>query len=239
MKKLLVMTAVACMVAGAASGAEVSATLDVASAYVFRGATFNDGVVVQPGMEVCGFPVVEGLAVGVWGNLDIDDYDGAVADGQFSEIDLYASYDIPLPTEVLGLSVGYCEYTYPSGGGDADREVSIGLGLGIPLSPSVSINYGVDGGIEETLYVKLGIEHEQEVTEDLGLSASAAVGYVVPETGDSGFSHYVVTVGAGYSVVSASISYIGQIDDDVLPDVEDGGAYDADVVGMIGVGLDF
>ena len=40
-----------------------------------------------------------------------------------------------------------------------------------------------------------------------------------------------------WEFLSASVTYVGQIDDDVLPD--GAGAYDAEVVGMIGVGYDF
>ena len=40
------------MSAGSAFGADVTTAIDVNSAYVWRGITFNDGVVVQPSVDV-------------------------------------------------------------------------------------------------------------------------------------------------------------------------------------------
>ncbi|MDP6631544.1 MAG: MltA-interacting MipA family protein, partial [Kiritimatiellia bacterium] len=56
-----VLALMACVSVGMA--AEASVSLDVASAYVFRGATLNDGLVLQPGLEISGLPVT----LGVWG----------------------------------------------------------------------------------------------------------------------------------------------------------------------------
>jgi len=60
-------------------------SLDIASAYVFRGATLNDGWVAQPALSVSPLP---GLSLGLWANLDLEDYGGRLKDGQFSEVDL-------------------------------------------------------------------------------------------------------------------------------------------------------
>jgi len=243
-------------VAGAtgAMAAEASATLDLASAYVFRGATFNDGLVAQPGLEVSGMPVT----VGVWGNVDIDDYDGALDEGQFSEVDLYASYDLPMPEGcLLGLSVGYTEYLYPGFGGavletdvdgkavaaavqgESDREFSLSAGLDLPLSPSVTVYYGVAGGLEDSVYVEGAVGHGFTIAEKVSLDLGALVAYSSPDAGEDGFSHVEASASLGYSVFSAGVTYIGQIDDEVLVDVEDGGAYDVEVVGVLGVGYDF
>ena len=62
----------------------MSTSVDFASAYVFRGQTFNDGFVIQPGVEGAG------LTVGVWANIDMDN----VAVDQVSEIDLYLAKDL-------------------------------------------------------------------------------------------------------------------------------------------------
>ena len=71
--------ALAAIMAGMAmadDGISVSMSADLASAYVFRGSTFNDGAVLQPGIEIGGLPVT----VGLWANFDLADYDGAVND---------------------------------------------------------------------------------------------------------------------------------------------------------------
>jgi uncharacterized protein (TIGR02001 family) len=232
---------------------EVSMAVDLASAYVFRGSTFNDGAVLQPGVEVGGLPIT----VGVWANLDIADYDGAANDGQFSEIDIYASYDIPIPVKGLSVSVGYCEYTYPGSGGDpaasiddtgaaaaegtfgeSDREISLSLGFDTILAPSVAINYGIDGGIEKLLYVEAGISHGLELGA-VGVELGVALGYVNPDEGEAGFSHVNTSISCSYKMLSAGVTVVSRIDEDVLPDVEDGGSYDVGVYGTVGVSHSF
>lgn len=210
------------------TGSEVTVGLDVVSAYVFRGSTFNDGFVAQPYVEIGGLPVT----FGVWANYDIDDYDGAVEGTQFSEVDFYASYGIPI--DGVDASIGYTEYTYPSGGGDADREFGLGVGLDLPLAPSFGLYYGVDGGIEDSLYADFSVGQDIELSEDIGISLGALVGYMDIDEGESGFSHYEVSAGLGLTEwLSIDVTYIGQIDDDVLVDVEDGGSYDTEFVAAV------
>lgn len=230
-----------------AVAAEVTAGADVASAYVFRGTTFNDGFVLQPHVDVAGLP----FEFGVWGNLDIDDMDGALDSGQFSEVDIYASYSLPLGIEGLDVSVGYCEYLYPGLGGgvdadgnelqgESDREASVTIGLpDLLLAPALTLAYGLDGAVEESLHAELGVEHSFELTEKLGLDCGAVVAYEEPDEGESGFSYYTASVGLSYAGLSASVTYVGQIDDDVLVDVEAGGGYDVEVYGMIGASYTF
>lgn len=225
--------AVSAFAASSARAAEASAGVDLASAYVFRGATFNDGLVAQPYLEVSGLPI----DLGVWANFDIDDYDGAVNDGQFSEIDLYASYSVPV--DAVDLSVGYTEYAYPGAEGEADRELGVSLGLDLPLAPFVGAYYGLDGGIDGSLYVDFGIGQDFELADGVGLSLGALVGYLSPDQGDDGFHQYELSASLSYDFISAGVTYYGQLDDEILVDVEDGGAYDVEVVGVIGVGFDF
>ncbi len=215
--------------------AEVNVSLDLASSYVFRGSTLNEGFVLQPGMEMSGLP----FSIGVWGNFDLDNYDNTLSDGEFSEIDLYASYDIPLGLDPLGLALGYTEYTYPSVGGDADREVNVGFSLDTVLSPSVVVSVGVGGEIKQIVYVEASVTHAVEFGDEAAVGISAAVGHVADRDAEDGFSHYEVGVSASLYCVSASVTYIGQIDEDVLPDVDAGGSYDMDVVGILGVSYGF
>jgi len=232
MKVLSGLVAVAMMAASAVYGAEASLSLDVASAYVFRGVTYNGGLNLQPGMEVGG---LGGLSVGAWGVLDLDDYDGAVVENQFQEVDLYGSY--ALPCTLLDLSVGYTEYLYPSAGGDADREVGVSAGKAVgPVALAADVYYGVDGGIEKTLYAELSAGSEFELG-CLGAALGAAIAYVDPDEGESGLSHFTTSAGLSYGPIGASVMYIGQIDDDVLPD--GAGAYDVEVVGMLSAAVSY
>ena len=222
------------------AGVGVDLSLDVASSYMFRGVTFSDGLVVQPGLEVSGLPIT----IGVWGNLDCDDYDDMLDSGQFSEIDLYASYAIPV--EVIDLSIGYTEYVYPSGGGAGDRELNLSIGYENVIALALSLNYGVDGGIEQSFYGEAGIGYETELVQGVGLSLGALVAYLAPDEGEDGFSHYTVSAEVSWSVLSLGMTYVGQIDDDVLPDYVPATAesdaalgYDSEVVGTVGVAASF
>jgi len=219
------------IIAASVLGADASVSVDLASAYVFRGVTLNDGLVLQPGIEVGGLPI----DLGVWGNVDLDDYDGALKDGEFSEIDIYASYTIPV--EAVELAVGYTEYTYPNAEAEADREVSLSAGLDLPLAPSATVYYGFDGGIDKQIFAELSLGHEMELGENLGIELGASAAYVNPDEGESGFPYYTVSAGAGYKCISAGLTYVGQIDDDVLPDGEF--AYDVEIIGSLGVAWDF
>ena len=121
------------LVSTAHAGATAGAT--VASAYVFRGATLNDSPVLQPSLETSR----AGFTLGAWGNLDLAGYDDLdLESGQFSEIDLYGSYALPLPGKLLGVSAGYTEYTYPSSDSDADRELGLSLKVDAFLAPSLA-----------------------------------------------------------------------------------------------------
>jgi len=241
MKAVVAMATVA-LVSPAARAAEATVGLDLASAYVFRGVTFNDGLVAQPSLEVAGLPVT----LGVWANNDIDDYNDTFESGQFSEVDLYASYAIPV--EGVDASIGYTEYTYPGAGsvsmvgtnavatrGIADREVSASLGLDAPLAPSIGLYYGLDGAIEEQFYADLSVGHDLDLAEGIGLSLGALVSYKVQpdgSTADDGFDRYELSASVGYSIASVGVTYIGEIDDDVL-------MVDEDVVVSAGISHSF
>ncbi|MBN2163056.1 MAG: hypothetical protein JXR25_00415 [Pontiellaceae bacterium] len=62
--------------------------------------------------------------------------------------------------------------------------------------------------------------------------------------GEAGFNDH--SLGGSLSYVlsdvwgaNASLTYIGQLDDAVLVDVDAGGSYDVDVVGMLGLSASF
>ncbi|HSR87586.1 MAG TPA: hypothetical protein VLL07_01425, partial [Pontiella sp.] len=125
MKKTITTMIAAGLVASVAT-ASVDVTLDLASAYVFRGVTFNDGAVFQPGIEASGLGLPEeygAVAVGAWANYDIDDYGDTLESSEFSEVDWYLSYSLPTFVEGLDLFVGYTEYTYPAAGVDEDGNI--------------------------------------------------------------------------------------------------------------------
>lgn len=221
-----------------------SVGVDIASAYVFRGITLNEGVVVQPYMSA---EILPGLTAGVWANNDVDDNDGAFKEGEFSEVDLTLTYAIPV--EAVNLSVGYAEYTYPGAGGaeldadgaavatrgEADREVFVTAGLPVLLTPTLSAYYGLGGLVDENVYLEAGVSHSMDLTDAVALGLSAAVGYAYPDVGEDGFSHANLGVSLGFGPVTAKVLYVAQLDDEVLSDE----AYDVEVVGTLSLSKAF
>lgn len=213
----------------AVRAAEATVGVDVLSAYVWRGATLNENFVAQPYLDVAGLPI----DIGVWANFDIEsDRSRGVTDSQFSEVNFVLGYTLPIEAVEVGIS--YTEYVYPGSEGDADREVGLSLGLDLPLSPTLSLNYGVDGAAEDTFYGEFGLSHELELADNLALNLEAAVGYWDIDGGESGFSHYQLTASVTFDFITAGVSYIDTIESKVLGD-----AYDVDILGFVSLSYDF
>lgn len=213
--------------------AEVSAGAEIASAYVFRGVTLNDGPVLQPSIEISGMPVT----FGVWGNFNLSDYEGNAAENEFSEIDLYGSFDIPLGLDPFGLSAGYTEYAYPGGSADADREIWLSAAADVLLRPFATLFYGLDGAIARGFYAECGIGHSFTLPAGVSLNIRTSLAFSSPDEGPDGFSHWTAGAVLGWKILSAGITCIEQIDDEVLPDGKQ--AYDADIVATVGISHTF
>lgn len=207
----------------AANAADVTAVLDTNSAYVWRGLTFNDGFVLQPSLDV----VKDGFDVNVWGNFDLDDYDGAVESGNFSEIDLSASY-----THSFGpvdASLGLIEYTFPNGA-HGTTEVFGGLSMDVGAGFSINTKVYYDFDQVDDFYATVGAGYGYEINKETSLSLSGSVGYAGEDMAafyaggtDGGFFNYLLTASIKYMVtdalgVGASINYSDSLDSDVLPD---------------------
>lgn len=220
--KAVVAVAALAVVSPAARAAEATVGLDVASAYVYRGVTLSEEVSIQPSLEVSGLPVT----LGVWADFDTE------AEGMI-ETDFYASYGIPV--EGVDASVGYTEYAY--GAGAAEREVSLSAGIEAPLSPALGLYYMVDSDFptDGQFFADLSVGHDLELAEGVGLSLGALVSYIVQgddAVADDGFNHYEVSASLGYKIASVGVTYIGEIDDDVL-------VVDEDVVVSAGISHTF
>lgn len=254
MKKTAMIMMVAALAAGIANAADVSATADFASAYIFRGVTLNDGLVFQPGVSISGLPIPEeygSVTLGTWANYDIGNYNGALTENEFSEIDYYISY--ALPVKVVDLGVTYTEYTYPHGA-DADREVafSVGKALGeTGLYTSLIANYGVGGAIDGNWYIQGKLDYEKSLSDALTFSAGINAAYLVSDSGTDGFNDAGAKVGLSYALnenwsVHGSLNYVAQLDSDVLADTPAGEpqtsgtfGYDVPLYAVVGVSCDF
>ncbi|MFA7256203.1 MAG: hypothetical protein WC047_01325 [Kiritimatiellales bacterium] len=243
MKKTGIMMMAAVLAAGVAGAADVSVSADFASAYIFRGVTLNKGLVFQPGAEISGFPIPEqygSIAIGTWANYDIDDSDGAVAKNEFSEIDYYVSYS--LPVTIVDLGVTYTQYTYPNGG-EADKEIAFSAGKGLGdtgLYASLTANYGLGGAVDNNWYIQGALDYEKDLTEALSMSAGLSVGYALNDAGEDGFNDAVLSTGLSYALtenwsINGSLNYVAQLDEKVLTDT----VYDKSFYATLGVSCDF
>lgn len=254
MKKTAMIMMAAALAAGAARAADVSATADFASAYIFRGVTLNDGLVFQPGVSISGLPIPEeygSVTLGTWANYDIGTYCNTLPKHEFSEIDYYATY--VLPVKVVDLSTTYTEYTYPHGA-NADREVALAVGKGIGdtgLYPSLTVNYGLGGALKKDWYIQGGLGYSKNLTDALTFSSGVKVAYKIQDVGPDGFSDATASVGLSYALnknwsVHGSLNYVAKLDSDVLSDTPPGepetsGAlgYDVPVYGVLGLSCNF
>lgn len=227
MKRFLTMAAVAPLVAGVgitqATAAEVTAALDTNTAYVWRGLTFNDGFVLQPSLDVA----VNGFNFNVWGNFDLDDYDGAVDSGEFSEIDLTASY-----TRRIGpvdASIGVIEYLFPAGA-DSTSEIFLGLSMDVGAGFSVGSTLYYDFDQVDDFYIAANVGYSYSINEPTTLGVSGTISYAGEDFAnfyaggtDGGFFNYTLSTSLDYAVTEAlgigvSINYSDSMDEDVLPD---------------------
>ena len=209
-KKFIAFAAAAAITASASA----QVTVDLVSAYVFRGGTINDEINIQPGFgtEIFGGAV----SVGTWGNFNTDT-------SEFDEIDYF--FGIPLTGDDASVSaeIGYTEYVY-NVGGEADSEPYLALGFG---DASLLVAYGIRGAIDKTLYLELGYGASVAVAENVSVDLGAALGYVDPDEGESGFSHLTLTAGTELGIpetdysVALGLAYVVETDDDVLVVDED------------------
>ena len=254
MKKIMITTIAAGLIAGAATG-EVTSTFDFASAYVFRGYTFNDGLVFQPGLEATGFGLPEAygaVTLGAWANMDLNEYLPSRSTSEFSEIDLYFSYSLPTFVEGLDLFVGYTDYTYPNLVGSSEKEANIGAGYEVAgVGFGLTAYEGIGGAINGNLYIEGTAGYGFDFTEEFSGAVDASIGFYDYDDGESGFNDYSLGASLAYllgEVWSAgfSLTYIGQGDDAVLPDAgpipafaTDSIGYDTSVVGTLSLGASF
>lgn len=247
-----------CLAATPVMAASATAAVDINSAYVWRGLTFNDGLVLQPSIDVA---AENGLGINVWGNYDIGDYDGAVDENAFSEIDLTVSYGFTVGK--LDIGVGAIHYVFPAVN-DSDNDgigenymattelyVSLGLPIVDGLSAALDAYYDIDA-LDAFSYATLGLSYAYDITDKLNLEAGGSIAYAGEEfaqangTGDedSGLYNYTLSLSLGYTITdawsaAANLTYVDALDDDNLKDIDDGGGLDTNVIYGVSVAYAF
>lgn len=233
MKRLFSTAALAALAVASTAPQAVAATataaLDANSAYVWRGLTFNNGFVLQPSMDVSH----NGFAFNVWGNYDVDDYDGALDDNKFSEIDLTGSYTFKIGS--VDASVGIIHYLFPEANDDADSstdEVFVGLSYDLGAGFAISTKMYYDFDAVDDFYITAGLGYSYNINDKTTLGLSALVGYAGSDftdyytaglATDSGFFNYTLTASMKYMVteafgIGANINFTDNLDDNALPD---------------------
>lgn len=210
------------MAGGPAVAADATAAVDLNSAYVWRGITFNDGLVAQPSIDVTN----GSFGINVWGNFDIDDYDNTLDDDEFSEIDITLYYNFSL--EPVDIGLGFIEYLFPAGA-EGTREAYLSLEL--PIAGGLSFGTTAYYDVDEVhgWYGNMALAYGLDLTDALGLELSAGAGcadkdYAEAYGGEKGgWYDYSLSLGLSYTVsealsLGASINYTDTLDKDVLPD---------------------
>ena len=222
MKRSISLAVMILLVASApAWSADATAALDINSAYVWRGITFNDGLVAQPSMDVA----VGNFGFNVWGNFDIGDYDETLDANNFSEIDLTLSYGITVWK--IDLGVGLIEYLFPSGPGSGFGTREVYLSVGIPIVAGLSAGVDFYYDVDEThgYYAVANVGYALDITEKFGLEAGVTAAYASEDaalTGEAGLHDYSASLSASFALtdalsIGAGINYVGTFDEDVLP----------------------
>ena len=211
LKKFITLSSAAIAATTMVAQAEVS--IDLANVYVFRGATVSDEVSVQPGFETGIFGDM--ATVGTWANFNTDA-------SSFDEIDYYVDYPLPLEASPVDISVGYTEYTYPTGATKADREFYLSFADDITetISADLLLAYGVDGAINRDFYSEFSIGSAHALADSgVEMNLGASIAYLLRDDKsvyDSGFSFADLSVGFAFQAASLDFTYIIETDDSAL-----------------------
>ncbi len=226
----------------AVRAADVEVNVDVVSAYVWRGITFNDGLVLQPEISTeAGLGEAGSLGIEVWANMDLDDFNDTLEEGEFSEVNFVLAWN--LPTEGFDLSVGLIQYLFPGvgsgddilGGGNPTREVFVEAGFGLADGVTLTLFGAYDFDEVEDYYLSATLAYEVEVAAGTTLEISGLAGYAGKDMaagGERGFHEWEVRAAIEHELtdaisVGAFIAYTDAIDSDSLPD----GPQDVNVYG--------
>jgi hypothetical protein len=235
--------------------AEANLTVDMATAYVFRGTTLVDDLVIMPGMELSGFGMDEKYGMFTLGALGYNapfNDDTPVAKDTMFKTDWYLNYALPQLVENMDLYIQMITYQY-SGSLPAGNETELNLGIGYQLAGFYlggSANFMVDDKnplTEDQKYFDFFADYLFELNEKSAVTVGALIGIMFQGDGnsaaplnlDDGFNQFELDAAYTYALgemwsLGASIAYIGQLDSNVLSDA----AYDKGLVAMFSLGCD-
>jgi hypothetical protein len=197
--------------------------IDACSAYVFHGMTYNKGFVLQPFLNIAGKRFVYTL----WNNFNLQSDDNGLGHfpaGEFTEIDHFLSY--LLPVSVVDLDVTLGVYNYPKLNWAADKEIQVGAQktLSPLLTPFARGGYMYGGDMQKNLYVEFGVKGEQPLRKNLlagyQLKGSWEHQGFAPGT-PTGMKEFLGIAGLTWLLrddvgVTAKVNYVGRLNKKVL-----------------------
>lgn len=233
---------IACLWCGTGHSADVSVSADLNQGYVWRGMTFNDGLVLQPSIDAS---LPKGFGINVWANMDIDDYDGAMDDDEFSEVDITLYYSLEAGGFEFG--AGIIEYLYAHqsteelGALPGTREVYVSVSRAIIEGVSATAEVYYDFDEVDDFYAKLALAYSATISDQLGLECTGSIGNIGTDMSlgeEGGLNEFTLSATLSFSItealsVSGTLGYTDSLDDDVLPD------QDVDAFGGINVSHSF
>lgn len=234
MSKWSIAASWACVVLGSASvpsrAADASLGSDLSSRYIWRGINLSGGPVLQPYLDVAGLRVGPvPLGINVWANLNLDDWDGRLQSGQFSEVDLTLTAELP-----RGIKLGYIEYVFAIGGAGepsralepSTRELFASWSHPMTVRPAAAFYY--DFGSIDSGFLLVSLARDQTLTKKAAVEIQAEAGYA----GESfaryyggakgGFYHYgvsgrlVIKLGEK-GQLAGTVGFASSLDEEVLP----------------------
>ncbi len=213
-----------CMLITPAMAVDVALQLDANSAYVYHGLTYNDGLVLQPMLDVYTKPI----GFNIWANLDLNEYGIITNSGEFTEVDLTVYYTAPV--KFANISISYAEYLFPhvTLGGKAlegTREIILNVSRDLPQGFLAFFKLQYDIDEIKDYYARVGLGYGLELTGQAKLDLSGTIAHVGDDmsvNGNSGFHEYNLGLSASYTIneafsLGANINYTDTMDKDVLP----------------------
>jgi uncharacterized protein (TIGR02001 family) len=166
----------------------LSASVDYASKYVWRGQLLTDGAVLQPAVGIgLDAGTAGSLGLGVWGSMDVDDVAGR--ENQMTEYNwnlYFRPRDMAVANIPVGVELGTLYYYYPNDGKADDDSDSFELYVKLfrgnqaekneaVLKPFLNVYY--EGDDINGWYVKGGSSYATRLSEKWGVEAALAAAW--------------------------------------------------------------
>lgn len=167
---------------------------DFCNKYLWRGITYNEGFIMQPNIWLS----YNDFTLAVWSNITLHDINDSIKRNEF---DFSLSYSYSFMN--LEIDNSFLYYIYP-GQSDSPPTGELFFELSYPVGDfKLFTNFTID--VVEYLgayYVEHGIEYENPLTSDLGISSSLSLGWASQKFNDT----YVGVSKNTLSIISGNIS---------------------------------